>query len=594
MTKVVLTKKYREFGENSSNKTNYGASSGDTFIDSLDAELDNYLANLLAGQDILSNDVPIKEWHSAMFRFITKFQRMYAQRLGFWNGLQDYYIGSWVISSDNNFYRCKTDNHISATAPQNDATNWVGLYNLIITNVLNGQTLRDSATIPDYANLNTYITAGVYKQASDTFAVNGTNYPVSKAGTLTVLPADSSGKIRQLYYPNASVSEVWSNVYDGNDWGGWKNINEYYAASSLITAFYDATNIDFINDPFNRELSYYTEPTINISEVGASTFYRDVIIDKKFCNSNPNVGANVSPNGFIYVLPSDTGKVGKFNPNNYETTTIGDDKIGSTNPAFNANGVVIGDYIYASPSVYSHVIKIDTSNDTVTDIGPSFGVINSPRFGDTLQAGNGLLYGMPQLETRILEINTNDDSVTPITLTGYVSGGVQSWAVSNNGFAYGAPSYAHSQVAKFDMINKTMSFIGASYGTGTYKWQEPIVAPNGTDIYCTPRDSTSILKIDTTTDTTTLIPATSGYITGKLLPDGNIYFFPYVAGKKIMRVSTVDDSITYLNNDSLSLRSSCTAPNGKVYSFGTQIIELTVPYYSSEDIVANQWALAPK
>ena len=75
--------------------------------------------------------------------------------------------------------------------------------------------------IPDAADLNTYNTAGLYHQGSNTSAANGTNYPFATAGMLTV--KKRAGFLYQTYEVHTPVDNesIYTRGYYSGTWGNW-------------------------------------------------------------------------------------------------------------------------------------------------------------------------------------------------------------------------------------------------------------------------------------------------------------------------------------------------------------------------------------
>lgn len=108
--------------------------------------------------------------------------------------------------------------------------------------------------------------------------------------------------------------------------------------------------------------------------------------------------------------------------------------------------------------------------------------------------------------------------------------------------------YRSPYVMKIDTTTFTSSYIGPVIGDD-YRYVGGAVAPNGI-IYGSPLNRSGyILKIDPATDTVTEIPGPTGTlkfagaVTG---PDGYVYFTPYSAAV-IMRLDPANDSYTLIN-----------------------------------------------
>ena len=127
-----------------------------------------------------------------------------------------------------------------------------------------------------------------------------------------------------------------------------------------------------------------------------------------------------------------------------------------------------------------------------------------------------------------------------------------------NGYLYFIPSSAR-QVAKFNPVNKSITYIGPDLGYDDMKWRNGAVTDSGV-IYCPPYGSDSlcgILKIDTNTDTVTeldrnLLPERGFgmWRTCATAIDGCIYFMPHDA-RRIMKLDPNNNDATTSVGDDL-------------------------------------------
>ena len=144
------------------------------------------------------------------------------------------------------------------------------------------------------------------------------------------------------------------------------------------------------------------------------------------------------------------------------------------------------------------------------------------------------------------------------TLVGDEVEGYDKWCgtlAAPNGSVYGIPHYAR-RVAKFNPIDKSMTHIGPDFGGGA-KWSRGAMTNNGI-IYCLPTYSRrGILKIDTNTDTATvldinLLPEHRDYYMWKSCAaalDGCIYCMPFNA-RRIMKLDPNNsDAISSVGDD---------------------------------------------
>lgn len=125
------------------------------------------------------------------------------------------------------------------------------------------------------------------------------------------------------------------------------------------------------------------------------------------------------------------------------------------------------------------------------------------------------------------------------------AGGFPDWTLNNmGGDDFLTPFAEFTSTATMDY---TTSYTFGSFA-GTNKWLTGVNGNNG-KIYCSPWDATSILVIDTTDDSTYLVPTgvsgTAKWAGGVLAPNGKIYFAPSNA-TQVMVLDCADDSISFL------------------------------------------------
>ena len=112
----------------------------------------------------------------------------------------------------------------------------------------------------------------------------------------------------------------------------------------------------------------------------------------------------------------------------------------------------------------------------------------------------------------------------------------------NNGYLYGIPSHAR-QVAKFNPVDKSITYIGPDLGDDDRKWWNGGTMTDSGIIYCVPYDSCcGILKIDTNIDAVTelgrnFLPqrGVSIWQSCAVALDGYIYFMPPHA-RRVMKL----------------------------------------------------------
>ena len=121
--------------------------------------------------------------------------------------------------------------------------------------------------------------------------------------------------------------------------------------------------------------------------------------------------------------------------------------------------------------------------------------------------------------------------------------GVDKWVGgvrAGNGCIYGVP-YDSTTVLKIDPSDDSTTTFGSL--TGGNKWNGGVLAVNGY-IYCIPRDSTTILKIDSSNDSTSTFGSLAGsdkWSGGVLADNGYIYGIPFDS-TTVLKIDPSDDS----------------------------------------------------
>ena len=184
-------------------------------------------------------------------------------------------------------------------------------------------------------------------------------------------------------------------------------------------------------------------------------------------------------------------------------------------------------------------------------------------------AQNGKIYGVPYNATSILEINPLAGKATNFGSFA----GTNKWAggvLAPNGKIYCAP-YTASTFLVIDPTTTppTATTFGTVAGTAA-KWWGGALAPNG-KIYFVPRSDTRVLILDPAdsnpaTAITYITGAGAGWVSGVLAPDGNIYGVPYGSGS-VLKINTTTNG-TSLIGSGLTVngwQGGALAPDGKIY-----------------------------
>ena len=267
------------------------------------------------------------------------------------------------------------------------------------------------------------------------------------------------------------------------------------------------------------------------------------ITEELDCGSWYGYGAVVAPDGIIYCFPGGfSSTIMTINPETHEVNTNHLSGVGSGYYDHNGARLHPNGKIYLTPyyatyvGVYDYIANTFSSTTTGLTGLPSS---HSKWQGATL-ASNGKMYCGPYSHNSVLIIDPYTPSVDYTTIAG-------------------------------------MTTFGG--GTSNSGWRQGCLAPNG-KIYFAPRDSSSVLIVDPSTDTADeatiagLAYRGALYGQGRLAPDGKIYC-PPIAATNVLVIDPETDTIdttTYTGVGVGTTKYFCSAlaPNGKIYavSFG--------------------------
>jgi hypothetical protein len=87
--------------------------------------------------------------------------------------------------------------------------------------------------IGNAANLDTYVSSGIYNQDSNAEASAGTNYPVGEAGLLTVSSSAAGAFVYQTYqaFGGGNNRIYWRGRYLGT-WSAWRQLRDITISTS--------------------------------------------------------------------------------------------------------------------------------------------------------------------------------------------------------------------------------------------------------------------------------------------------------------------------------------------------------------------------
>jgi hypothetical protein len=213
--------------------------------------------------------------------------------------------------------------------------------------------------------------------------------------------------------------------------------------------------------------------------------------------ANQNVGTGSSKwyggvldGDFAYFVPRTIGQgIGKLDTRDGTWSTF-------TAAAGWQNGVAVGGdgYLYSCGGG-APCLKIDGAGETSATLGAS---ISSGVYRDAVAGSNGDIYLIPGDATNVGKIDVS--AGTRGTFGTVATGNNKYYKGVQVGDAIYCVPFRGTRVLKIDTSTDTLSLIGSTYASGGDKWWGAVLV--GTDIYCLPANETSILKIDTTTDTT--------------------------------------------------------------------------------------------
>lgn len=179
-------------------------------------------------------------------------------------------------------------------------------------------------------------------------------------------------------------------------------------------------------------------------------------------------------------------------------------------------------------------------------------------------APNGCMYFISRSTTTILKL---DVEMRTLTTFGTTAGNIMGQCtLAPNGCIYCPPSTTGTSIMKVDTNTDTISFFGTiSAGAG---WSNGILAPNGF-LYFTPSTGTStVLKIDPSNDTFTTFGSLSGSAyAGLMVADNNcLYGLPFNAGNAL-KIDPQTDTITTFGSYAGGTAAGCSrGPDHCLYS----------------------------
>ena len=207
-------------------------------------------------------------------------------------------------------------------------------------------------------------------------------------------------------------------------------------------------------------------------------------------------------------------------------------------------------------------------------------VVGVNQYGLPVDGGNGFMYVPPLLANDILKINI---ATGVITSFGSFPAAHPKWfstEIAPNGKIYCIPFF-DDDVLVIDPATDTTATLVVPTSTGLFqKWKTSAITSSGV-IYCPPSTGvTSILKIDTSTDTVTEFGAIADtYNSCALSSNGFIYCFTVPTGKPFLKINTSTDATsTFGTQGTETINSSRSFElGGFIYGFGvTDIYKINI------------------
>lgn len=190
--------------------------------------------------------------------------------------------------------------------------------------------------------------------------------------------------------------------------------------------------------------------------------------------------------------------------------------------------------------------------------------------------------------------SSGSDSASAIA--GIVAGSVK-WigaVLANNGYIYGIP-HNRSDILKIDPSDNSYSYFGNLSGSG--KWAEGVVSPDGRYIYCMPYNATDILKIDTSDDSVSLLGETlsgsSKWMGGAMANNNCIYGIPR-SSFNFLKIDTSDDSVSLhtAHTSASGQAGGVASPDGR-YIYGMPASKKYILKIDTNDDSKIRWFATP-
>ena len=298
-------------------------------------------------------------------------------------------------------------------------------------------------------------------------------------------------------------------------------------------------------------------------------------------------GTMAAPNGSLYGIPCNTGRVLKFNPVDKSITHIGPD-FGNGHWWYRG-AMTISGIIYCPPCDFDDhgIRKIDTNTNTVTVLNRNLLFLpeqdTDMMWMSCAAAIDGCVYFMPSNACRIMKLDPNNNDAMSIVgddLRNEEGMTYVGTVVGIDGCVYGIP-YFSSLIIRYNPINDTTSFVGEEIDCYFLCTGNGALGRDGC-IYAL-AENARVLKIDTINNshefvvnrTSTELDYDDFQEVGHdaiLGIDGCIYWPPYRA-KRTLKYDPYTNQISLVGCDFVSKdrkwSSGALASDGVIYSIPT-------------------------
>ena len=270
--------------------------------------------------------------------------------------------------------------------------------------------------------------------------------------------------------------------------------------------------------------------------------------------SKKYASALLGPDGKIYGIPSDAGRVLCVDPVTNEVSFIGED-YGSDVPEKWGQATVSSDekFIFCAPHMMGQVLRIDPWAGTTSLVGTNHGKSSEGLWWGAVTV-NYHIYFTPKCASHVLRFDTEDESSLEFgnNLDGGGGGGEKKYlgaCLAYNGCIYAAPAW-RKKILKIDPSKETVKEIDISKSAdlravdGVASYSDMVIGADGR-LFGVPLSAQQVLILDPCADSIGFMGAVKGcgardgmYFGGALSTDGFLYCAPLNA-TKILRLDTL-------------------------------------------------------